>query len=183
MTKKLTTSAMLVALSVVLSMITVFSAPYGGTVTAASMVPIIVIGLIYRSKWGLLTALVYAILQMILGGIVPPPVPSIHMYLLVVLLDYVLAFTCLGLSGYFFELFKRRSFAISLSGAIVMMLRFVCHFLSGVLIWGVYAPEGTSVWMYSLLYNGAYMLPEIVISTVILALLTKPILSIYKKSL
>ena len=80
MTKKLTTSAMLVALSVVLSMVTVFRAPYGGTVTAASMVPVVITGLVYRSKWGLLTALVYAILQMIIGGIVPPPVPSFWMY-------------------------------------------------------------------------------------------------------
>ena len=105
------------------------------------------------------------------------------MYLLVILLDYVLAYTCLGLSGYFFELLKKRRFAIPVSGAIAMMIRFVCHFLSGILIWGVYAPEGTSVWVYSLLYNGAYMLPEIVISTIILSLLTKPILSMYKKSL
>ena len=183
MTKKLTTSAMLVALSVVLSMVTVFSAPYGGTVTAASMVPVIITGLIYRSKWGLLTALVYAVLQMIIGGIVPPPVPSFWMYLLVILLDYVFAYTCLGLSGYFFELLKKSRFAIPCSGAIVMMIRFVCHFLSGILIWGVYAPEGTSVWVYSLLYNGAYMLPEIVLSTIILCLLIKPIHSIYKKSL
>ena len=183
MTKKLTTSAMLVALSVVLSMVTVFRAPYGGTVTAASMVPVVITGLVYRSKWGLLTALVYAILQMIIGGIVPPPVPSFWMYLLVILLDYVLSYTCLGLSGYFFELFKKRDFAISISGAIVMMIRFVCHFLSGILIWGVYAPEGTSVWAYSLLYNGGYMLPEIIISTIVLWLLTKPILSMYKKSL
>ena len=183
MTKKLTTSAMLVALSAVLSMITVFNAPYGGTVTAASMVPVIIAGLIYRSKWGLLTALVYAVLQMIIGGIVPPPVPSFWMYLLVILLDYVLSYTCLGLSGYFFELFKGRRFAIPCSGAIVMMIRFVCHFLSGILIWDVYAPEGTSVWVYSLLYNGAYMLPEIVISTIVLCLLIKPIISMYKKPL
>ncbi|MBQ7108884.1 MAG: energy-coupled thiamine transporter ThiT, partial [Clostridia bacterium] len=78
---------------------------------------------------------------------------------------------------------KKRDFAISISGAIVMMIRFVCHFLSGILIWGVYAPEGTSVWAYSLLYNGGYMLPEIIISTIVLWLLTKPILSMYKKSL
>lgn len=183
MTKKLTTSAMLVALSVVLSLVTVFKAPYGGTVTAASMVPVIVTGLIYRSKWGLLTALVYAVLQMILGGIVPPPVPSLWMYLLVILLDYVLAYTCLGLSGYFFELLKGHRYAIPCSGAIVMTIRFVCHFFSGILIWGVYAPEGTSVWIYSLLYNGAYMLPEIIISTLVLCLLIKPILSMGKRTL
>ena len=71
MTKKITTSAVLIALSAVLSMISLFKAPYGGSVTCASMVPIILIGFLYDMKWGILSGVVYAVLQMLIGGIAP----------------------------------------------------------------------------------------------------------------
>ena len=172
MTKKLTTSAMLIALSLILSMIVLFNAPYGGTVTAGSMVPVIIIGILLGNKWGLLSGFVYSLLQMLTGGIVPPPTPSLLLYVLVILLDYLVAFTVLGLSGLFMNSIKNKKVSIPLSGAFVMLLRFICHFLSGILIWHTYAPEGTPVWLYSLLYNGGYMLPEIVISTLVLFLLS-----------
>ena len=183
MTKKITTSAMLIALSAILSLIPIFSAPYGGTVTAASMVPIIIIGLLYGTKWGILSGFVYSLLQMLTGGIAPPPVQNFLMYALVVSIDYLIAFTVLGLSGFFFKIMKKQKFAIPVSGTIVMLLRFICHFLSGILIWDVYAPEGTPVWLYSLLYNGGYMLPEIIISTVILCALIVPIYSWCRKKI
>lgn len=180
MTKKLTTSAMMIALSAVLSLITVYKAAYGGSVTAASMVPIILIGFIYGTKWGVMSGFVYALLQMLTGGIAPPPVQTFGMYALVILLDYVIAFTVLGLSGFFYSAFRKKRFSIPLSAAIVMLFRFICHFLSGILIWSVYAPEGMNIWVYSLLYNGGYMLPEIVISTIVLCMLIVPIEKIIK---
>lgn len=176
MTKKITTSAMLIALSAILSMITLFNAPYGGTITAGSMVPVIIIGILFGTKWGVLSGLVYSLLQMLTGGIAPPPTPSIFLYFLVIMLDYVAAFTVLGLSGMFYRRIKFERIAPAVSGAIVMMIRFICHFLSGILIWHVYAPDGTPVWLYSILYNGGYMLPEIIISTFILYLIAKPII-------
>ena len=177
MTKKLTTSAMMIALSTVLSLVIIFNAPYGGTVTAASMVPVIIIGLMYGTKWGILSAFVYSLLQMLTGGIAPPPTPSLFLYILVILLDYIIAFTVLGLSGTIYNVFNKHRYAIFASGAFVMILRFICHFLSGILIWHVYAPSGTPVWLYSLLYNGGYMLPEIIISSLILCTLTPSIKS------
>lgn len=175
MTKKLTTSAMLIALSAILSMIVLFNAPYGGTVTAASMVPVIIIGILFGNKWGLLSGFVYALLQMLTGGIAPPPTPSLFLYVLVIFLDYIIAFTSLGFSGFFYNLFKNTKLSYALSGALAMFIRFICHFLSGILIWHVYAPEGTPVWLYSLLYNGGYMLPEIIISVITLLLLSSPL--------
>ncbi|MDD4690390.1 MAG: energy-coupled thiamine transporter ThiT, partial [Eubacteriales bacterium] len=50
-------------------------------------------------------------------------------------------------------------------------LRYVCHILSGVIIWGVYAEEGQSVLAYSIIYNGTYMIPEIIITTIVTALM------------
>lgn len=171
-TKKLTVSAMLVALSVVLSFIKLFDAPYGGSVTAASMVPLILIGCIFGSKQGVLACFVYALIQMLLG-FVAPPANTFFAFAAEVLLDYVIAFGVLGFSGAFFNAMGKKELALPVAGFIVVFFRFICHFLSGILIWGVYA-EGQSVFMYSLTYNGSYMLFEAIITVVVLAAVSKP---------
>ena len=94
-------------------------------------------------------------------------------FLLVVLLDYVFAFGVLGLSGAIYNAMGKKIFAISVSAFIVTLLRYICHILSGILIWGVYAEEGQSILAYSLIYNGTYMIPEIIISTVVTTLIFK----------
>lgn len=175
MTKKLTTSAMLIALSSILSLVPIFQAPYGGSVTAASMVPIIIVGFMFGTRWGLISGFVYSLLQILLGGLPAPPAQTFMMFAAVILLDYIIAFTVLGLSGMFYNLLKRKKYAIPVSALIVMLMRFMCHFISGIIIWNVYAWEGVSVPMYSLLYNGGYMLPEIIISTVVLIIMIVPI--------
>ena len=89
---------------------------------------------------------------------------------LVVVLDYIAAFGVLGFAGGIYRALGKKRYAIALSGFLVTVMRYVCHILSGILIWGVYADEGQSVLSYSLLYNGGYMVPEIIITTVALAL-------------
>lgn len=173
--KKLTTCAVLIALSVVLVFVSkMIPAPWmqGGSITLASMVPIIVISLVIDTKWGLLSGLAFSLIQM-MTGFYPPPTQTFLNFALVVLLDYVLAFGLLGLAGSFYNLFGQKLWAIPVSGAIVTAFRYVCHILSGILIWGVYADEGQSVLSYSVLYNGSYMIPEIIITTIVLALLSK----------
>lgn len=174
-TKKLTASALLVALATVLMWVSkLLPAPWlqGGSVTLASMVPIIMVGILFGTKWGLCSSLAYALLQMIFG-FYPPPTQTLGYFVLVILLDYIFAFGVLGLSGTFYALFKKKFFAIPLSAFIVTALRYLCHILSGLLIWGVYAPEGQTVLMYSLVYNGTYMIPEIIISTIVTSIIFK----------
>lgn len=174
MTKKLTTTGIMLALATILSVFKVFDAPYGGSVTAASMLPIIVIALLYETKWGILSGIVFAFLQMLLGGIPAPPVMNVGSYLLVVLLDYVLAFGVVGIAGAFYRhLFRQKVWGIAGSTAIVIALRFICHFLSGIFIWSVYAWEGYGAAAYSFLYNGSYMLFELLITTIAVIALTK----------
>ncbi len=171
-TKKLTLSAILTALSFVLMMISkVLPAPWlqGGSVTLASMVPIIVISVYLGTKWGLISGFVYSLLQM-MTGFYPPPTQTFLYFALVVLLDYVFAFSVLGLAGLFVKLMKNKVWAIPVSGVIVTSIRYLCHILSGLLIWGVYAPEGQTVLAYAVLYNGSYMIPEIIITGVVLGL-------------
>lgn len=172
--KKLTFGSCMVALAVVLTLLSQLIPssfwPQGGSVTVAAAAPIIVTAIVCGTKWGVISALVYSLIQMA-TGFYPPPVQTWYYFLIVVLLDYVVAFGVFGLAGEFYRLMKRKIWAIPLSGVIVLAVRYLCHFISGVLIWGVYAPEGQPVWIYSLVYNGLYMVPEIIINAVVLAVL------------
>lgn len=171
-TKQLTTCAALIALATVLMLLSKLlpSMPWGGSVTLASMVPLIMISLMMDVKWGIFSGVVFALIQM-LTGFYPPPTQTVLDFVLVVLLDYLLAFGVLGCAGIFYRMLGKKIWAIPLSGAIVTSLRYLCHIISGVLIWGVYAEEGQSVLAYSLIYNGSYMIPEIILTTAVLALL------------
>ena len=179
-TKKLTTSALLIALATVLMWVSkLIPAPWlqGGSITIASMVPIVMVGIMFGTKWGLCASVAYAVIQMMFG-FYPPPTQTFLNFTLVILLDYIIAFGVLGLSGMFYKLSGKKAFSAPLSAFIVTLLRYVCHILSGILIWGVYAEEGQTVLAYSLIYNGTYMIPEIIITTIITGFICK--LKIFK---
>ena len=174
-TKKITTSALMVAMAAVLTFLSkMIPAPWfqGGAVTLASMVPIMAISLMFGTKWGIVSGVVYSVINILIMGFYPPPTQTFLNFALVVLFDYVIAFGVLGLAGTFYSLLGKKMWAIPVSGAIVTTFRYICHIISGILIWGVYASEGQSVLAYAVLYNGSYMLPEIIITTVVLVLLS-----------
>ena len=89
-----------------------------------------------------------------------------------ILLDYVLAFSFLGLACVFAKPFKNKLVGVAVGSAAVCVLRFLCSFLSGVLIWGNLS-DGLPAWIYSLTYNGSYMLPEGIMTTSAVVLLYK----------
>lgn len=174
-TRKLTETAIMLALAVLLSYITVFQAPMGGSITAFSQVPIVLIGYRYGVKWGAGTGVIYGILEMLLQGLGNfAYVKGFAAYLILILADYVVAFACLGIGGAIFrKAVKNQTLALALGGAVASLLRFICHFISGVTIWGEYADGWKSVWAYSFGYNGFYMLFEgilTVIGVVVLSL-------------
>ena len=178
-TKKITTGALMVALATVLSMIALLRMPQGGTVTAVSMAPVIIFSFTSDLRYSLITAFVYSLIQMMIGGVAPPAENFIS-YMAVILLDYVIAFTVLGFAGSIKRKFKNVYIGASIGTLIVTLVRFVCHFLSGILIWGVYAPEGQPVALYSLVYNGSYIAVEIVITVVAATLLVKRVDKFWK---
>ena len=163
--RALVESALLVALGFILSYITPLRLPWGGSVTPISMLPILMIGIRHGLKWGLAGGLVYAGLQM-LQQFWPPPTGTVEGYIAVIMLDYVLAFSALGLSG----LFRGRKYGLLVAAPLCLTLRYACHFISGMVVWGVFA-DGMPVWLYSLTYNGSYMIPEIVLTTIVSAVL------------
>jgi len=164
--------ALLVAMSAVLHMIKIYELPQGGSVTLASMAPLVLISYRHGLRWGVGAAFAYSLLQMILPpGFYPPPARTLAAFACVVLLDYVLAYTVLGVASLAGRPIKNRALSGAVGAAVTTVLRFVCHFVSGILVWNSYAPEGTPVWLYSLGYNGGFMLWEIIITTAAAALL------------
>ncbi|MBE7053585.1 MAG: energy-coupled thiamine transporter ThiT [Ruminococcaceae bacterium] len=175
-TKKLTVSALMIALAQILSILAVFQAPNGGDITLGGSVPIIIVSLMYGTRWGIFTALVSTLVNMLLKGVITTLPTDLSTYFLMILLDYVLAFGVMGLAGFFFNKMGKGRFAIITSSAIVIFLRFVCHFASGIILWGSFAPKGQPVWLYSIIYNGGYMLPEMIITVIIMSVLSVKII-------
>lgn len=156
--------AILIAMSTVLSMIPIYKAPYGGSVTLLSMLPICLAGLLNGPKWGLGSAFVYSVTQLLLGISDLAYLPSAAALITAILFDYIIAFSVLGLTGFFKG---KRKAVILISIAAACILRMICHYITGVTIWAEFMPEEfTNVWIYSLVYNGAYMLPETIFTVV-----------------
>lgn len=167
-----TEGALVIALAYVLELLCVWLntisgigalLPFGGTITV-SMLPIIYYSYRRGILWGAGVGLAYSFLQMALGFYVPPA-KTLGALVLCILLDYVIAFTIVGIADVFAKPFPRRKLLGYTVGAVsVCLIRFVSSFISGVVLWGSYAPEGMNVWVYSLVYNASYMLPNAVLT-------------------
>lgn len=171
--------AVMVALASVLSYIRVFHLPWGGSVTLLAMLPIALYSIKRGVGYGLSASFVFSLVQLGQGaidglfgwGLTPV------MLIACIMLDYILPFTLLGLAG----IFRKQGTAGWMTGtAFVVVLRFLMHFASGVVIWHSVGKlwEGFSTEnevLYSLCYNGAYMLPELIFTlTGAFALFTIP---------
>lgn len=166
-TKILTEGAIMIAMATVLSFLKVFELPMGGSVTAFSQVPIVLYGYHRGVKKGLFLGVVHGLLQMLLGGLGNfAYVKGIGSYLILILMDYLVAFGVLGLGGALFRNMKNKILGTGLGAAAASAMRFICHFVSGVTIWGEYADGWKSVWIYSFTYNGSYMLAECIVTIV-----------------
>lgn len=162
-THKLVLTAMLIALGTVLSMVKIYDLPMGGSITLLSMLPIAMIAVCYGTTWGLTGAFLYSIIQLAMSQVLSWGLtPAV--LIACIFLDYIIAFTVIGLSG----LFRNKGTkGICLGVFISLVLRFVCHYISGVVLWGVYAEYyGMNEYVYSLVYNGSYMLPELIFTLI-----------------
>ena len=164
-TRALSEIVVVIALSTVLSYIKIYHLPQGGSITAGSMVPLLWLSLRRGAKIGLFASIVYGIVQLLVEPFVYHPVQ--------VLLDYPLAFGALGLAGFF------TSYAL-IGVAVGIFGRFVSHLLSGVIFFAEYAPEGMSPIVYSAIYNGSYLIGELIVSAVLTYIIIKRgLLTIY----
>ena len=193
-TQRLIKTAVLLAIATVLSVIKMIELPFGGTITPASMMPVVIIAFMYGTRWGIFSALVYSILQMLTGmnivsAMFMPGEAQMVLWqaICVCFIDYVLAFTALGLGGVFKNKFKNDVTAITLGTLVATFGRYVMHIVSGYIFYGAWAEwfftqEGFYAFgaklvetlsgdalslAYSVIYNGFYMLPEIIITTIL----------------
>ncbi|MEF9983230.1 MAG: energy-coupled thiamine transporter ThiT [Oscillospiraceae bacterium] len=190
-------SAILLAIATVLSFFPKFEGIWvnGGSITLCSMLPIIFISYRNGLKWGLLSGFAFSLLQLLTGGFYPAGT-SILMVFATLLFDYMLPYTCIGLGGMFKG--KTKNVTMDLvSGVVVALgLRYVCHLVSGFVLWNdvTYATEmlqtpgfafglgatvaenftGNGLFaIYNVLYNGSYMIPEIIITCIGAVLLAR----------
>lgn len=168
--KSLIEGAIMVALAAVLCWIRVFKLPWGGSVTLVSMLPIMIYSIKYGVKKGILVSFVFSLIQLAQGiadglfgwGLTPVMLAAC------IFLDYIGAYTVIGIAG----IFNKKGTGGYIAGLITAgAARFLFHFLSGVVIWHSFGElwKGFSTdneWLYSLLYNGAYMLPEILFTVI-----------------
>lgn len=159
------------ALSFILDKLTLFHMPQGGSITL-SMLPIILMAFRWGLKGGLLTGFLSGILQLITGGTI--------FHWAQALLDYTLAFTVVGFAAttmvWFVKGMKTRNHKLVINAVVIGsliggLLRFLIHFIGGIVFFGNYAPEGQPVWLYSLVYNASYMIPSIILCSVVVILL------------
>ncbi len=196
-TEALTVGAIMIAFAVTISAICAaipfLNLPFGGGFTIASMLPIILVAYMYGTKWGILTAFVYSIMQMLLGFntvsafFLPGDSQMVWWRAVIVcLIDYVLAYTVLGFGGIFRKRFETKK-AIVWGSVFAISLRYIAHTVSGAIFFGTWAEwfftqDGFPSWgqkiletfsgtslatVYSIIYNGTYMIPEIIITAVV----------------
>ena len=204
-TKRITESAMLLAIAIVLELVSkmfIPEMPFGGQVTLVSMLPVVLISYRHGVKWGLFSAFVYALLEMALGAktVSAAFLPGyfgdgamIFNALLMCLLDYILAFTVLGLGGMFRNKLQNPGVALMCGSLVALGLRYLTHIASGYILFASYAEwfftqEGFPAWgatlvetlnptalgiTYSVVYNGFYMIPEIICTAVVSLVLAR----------
>ena len=169
-------SAILLALAIVLSFVKIWHMPMGGSVTLCSMLPIILIGIKHGKLTGASVGLLYSLLQLVMdlpGGNVFYVGMSAGVVVIVALFDYIVPFTFLGFAGMFSKIRTEKIPALgSYIGIVtVIIVRFLCHFITGFSVWGQWAPEGMGKYYYSLIYNGTYLLPELGVTLVVAVIL------------
>ena len=202
-TKRLTESAMLLAVAIVLELVSkmfIPEMPFGGQITLVSMLPVVLISYRHGVKWGLVAGVGYAMLEMAIGantvaaafqpGYFGDGVMLVNA-LIMCALDYLVAFTVLGLGGVYRNRIENPGLGLMCGSLVALGARYVAHIASGYILFSGWAEwfftqEGFPAWgaqlvqslspeelglVYSVVYNGMYMIPEMVITAVVALLL------------
>lgn len=181
----------MIALATILSYIPIFKLPHGGSITLVSMLPIILVSFRHGPVWSMLTAFVFSLIQLLLGVGDVSYCQTIGAVIGCILLDFVIAFSVLGLAGLIAKPIKNRLVGVGVGTFAVCLLRYLCSFLSGYIVWKDYdyafewmtefgwgetianMGENALCWLYSAVYNATYMLPEAILTTIVAVVLCK----------
>jgi thiamine transporter len=169
--RKLVECAILMAMAVILNFLKINSFwALGGSITIVSMLPILLAGYRHGIKWGVMTGVGYAVLQILLDiaqisswGLTP------IIFVGTIALDYLLAYGGLSFAG----LFHGKKNGLWLSSLVCLTWRYAMHFLSGIILFAEYDQVGFTPVTWSLAYNGSYMIPEIILTTAVAFLISR----------
>ena len=162
-TRRMVEASLLVALATVLSILKIAELPYGGSITLASMFPILLLSYRHGVCWGLGGGVVYGVLQQLLGLNNLSYFTTWQSILAIIFLDYIIAFAVVGLGGIFRRVVTRQALSLGTGAFFVCVLRYFCHVVSGATVWaGLSIPNGAAL-AYSLIYNATYMIPETIV--------------------
>lgn len=183
-TRYMVEGALAVALAFILSLIKIYELPYGGSISL-EILPLILISLRNGTKWGTISGFTFSLIKLILGFSNVLYCNTLIAQIGCILLDYVLAFTVLGLAPLFADIVSKKSryIGVILGTVIAGLLQFLCNFLSGWLLWGSYAWEGYSAPAYSFLYNASYGFPNLLICVIVIAVLYKAAPKLFRSGL
>ncbi|GCL67475.1 energy-coupled thiamine transporter ThiT [Veillonella tobetsuensis] len=156
-TRMIAEAGVAIAIAQVLSFITLFHMPQGGSIKAASLVPLMIFAYRWGGTRGIWAGVVYGVLHFLLGF-----KSSIHY--LSIILDYLVAYGAIGVCGYF-----KDNITGLVSGSIVAIaLRWFTSVTSGAVVFASYAPQGQNPWIYSMIYNASYMIPDGILNIIVL---------------
>lgn len=156
-TRMIAEAGVAIAIAQVLSFITLFHMPQGGSIKAASLVPLMIFAYRWGGTRGIWAGVVYGVLHFLLGF-----KSSIHY--LSIILDYLVAYGAIGVCGYF-----KDNITGLVSGSIVAIaLRWFASVTSGAVVFASYAPQGQNPWIYSMIYNASYMVPDGILNIIVL---------------
>lgn len=170
--RMLAVGAMCIALSSVLSNIKLFSMAAGGSVTAASMLPIMLFAFVYGPVPGLTVGFVHGVLQFLMGGW--------FLNVWQMLLEYPIAFAVLGLAGLTWKM-RNQQLGLVIGIVIACAARWFCSTLAGVVFWGDFTNGAWAAITYSIGYNASYMVPECIICAVLGLLMGKRLVTELRK--
>jgi len=156
--KGLTLAALMIALAIGLNQITLFRMPYGGSITALSMLPIVLCGYFLGTKKAVMAGICFGIMNLIFNPFVIHP--------LQLLLDYPIAFGVLGFSG----LMRKKKNGLLKGYILGISCRYICAVLSGIIFFGAYAEDGFNSVTWSLWYNIIYIGAEGIITIIVISL-------------
>lgn len=171
---RLVESAVMLGLATALGFVKLFRMPLGGSVTLCSMLPVLLIAYKYGPKWGVGVGFAYGLIRMLLdlSGVLSWGLTPVAIAVSFVL-DYLAAFAMLGLAGIYGKGLKQ--FVAGISTAVV--LRFVCHVVAGVTAYLSFVPKDWAAhpFLYSVVYNGSFLLPDFAICLGAGLLIYKPL--------
>ncbi|MBE6671581.1 MAG: energy-coupled thiamine transporter ThiT [Ruminococcaceae bacterium] len=179
-TRVMVECSILIAATIILSFIKIYEAPLGGSVTLFSMVPLMIISIRHGLGWGLGSAFVYSVFKLWLGAGNFAYVPTVTGIIVVILLDYIVAYTAIGLAGAFrklkFTKNEKTNETITVFCGVLFacVVRFMSHFINGAVVWYEITKNGdwneyvhtVGMWIYSFVYNITYIGPETVMTIV-----------------